>query len=123
MAKKKIPISIETVEALASRGLTLEQVADNLNIERTTFYLRRKSDPEIEEAYNRGRSKGVQVIANALFEDAKKGNTAAQIFFLKCHGWKEQNGLDVKVDVKQKSIKDMSDDELQAELNKYGDKG
>lgn len=122
MARTKIPISVEMVEALASQGLTLEQVADNLNIDRMTLFNRRKEDPAIEEAYNRGRSKGIKVIANALFEEARKGNTTAQIFFLKCHGWSEQNRLDVNLDVKQKSVKEMSDEELKAELVKYGDK-
>ena len=119
---KKIVIELEKVEALASRGLTVEQVSDCLGIDRKTFYNNRKKNPAIEEAFQRGRSKGIQVIANALWEKAKDGDNTAMIFYLKCHGWVEKNGLDLKVDVKQKSIKDMSDDELQAELDKYGDK-
>lgn len=92
---KKTEIDLQKVEALASRGLTLEQVADNLNIDRRTFYNHRKENPALEEAYQRGKSKGVQVIANALWEKAKQGNITAQIFYLKCHGWKEDNSLEI----------------------------
>lgn len=96
MARKKIEINIAEVEALASRGLSLEQVADNLNISRNTFLNHRREDPSIEEAYQRGRSKGVQVIANALWEKAKTGDNTAMIFYLKCNGWREENSLEVK---------------------------
>lgn len=93
---KKIEVDLQKVEALASRGLTLEQVADNLNVTRKTFYTYRKDNPAIEEAYQRGKSKGVQVIANALWEKAKNGDNTAMIFYLKCNGWHEENSVEVK---------------------------
>ncbi len=50
----------------------------------------------LEEAYQKGKSKGISVIANALYKKAKEGNTTAQIFFLKCNGWKEESAVEVK---------------------------
>lgn len=94
---KKAVIDLAKVEALASRGLTREQVAHNLGLTARTL---RNHDAEmkgaIEDAYCRGKDMGIHEIANALYEKAKKGNTTAQIFFLKCNGWKEESAVEVK---------------------------
>ena len=87
----KIKIDPKQVEALASRGLTREQVAHNLGIGVRTLQRRTHEDPAFEEAYLRGKAKGITEIANALFKKAQEGNTTAQIFFLKCNGWKEES--------------------------------
>lgn len=92
----KIKIDPKQVEALASRGLTREQVAHNLGIGVRTLQRRANEDPAFEEAYLRGKAKGITEIANALFKKAQEGNTTAQIFFLKCNGWKEASALEVK---------------------------
>ena len=118
---KKIELDLAKIEQFAALGLTREQVAHNLGFSFKTW-TRYNTDGSLEDAYMKGKSKGISVIANALYQKAKQGNTTAQIFFLKCNGWKEENGLDLKVDVKQKSLKDMTDDELKAELAKYGPK-
>lgn len=91
----KIQINLDLVEKLAARGITREQVAHNLGISRKTFQRRSKDDPLLEEAYQRGKAKGITEIANALYDKAKNGNTTAQIFFLKCNGWKEESSLEV----------------------------
>lgn len=97
MGRKAIEIDLLKVEQFASRGLTREQVAYNLGINPKTWQRRDKEkDGAVEQAYLRGKSKGVAQIANALFEKANKGNTVAQIFFLKCNGWKEENSVEVK---------------------------
>ena len=92
----KIKIDPKQVEALASRGLTREQVAHNLGIGVRTLQRRANEDPAFEEAYLRGKAKGITEIANALFKKAQEGNTTAQIFFLKCNGWKEESSVEVK---------------------------
>lgn len=93
---RKTEIDINQVELLASRGLTREQVAHNLGVSSRTLQRRTKEDPAFEEAYVRGKSKGITEIANALYKKAKDGNTTAQIFFLKCNGWKEESAVEVK---------------------------
>lgn len=91
----KADLDINQVELLASRGLTKEQVAHNLGISLRTLLRRTKEDPAFEEAYVRGKSKGIAEISNALYKKAKEGNTTAQIFFLKCNGWKEESSIDI----------------------------
>lgn len=93
---RKTEIDINQVELLASRGLTREQVAHNLGVSSRTLQRRTKEDPAFEEAYVRGKSKGITEIANALYKKAREGNTTAQIFFLKCNGWKEESSVEVK---------------------------
>lgn len=125
--KPKIEIDLAKVEALASRLLSKEQIAISLGIGTTTLYARQKENVEFEEAIKRGREKGVATIANKLVESAIDGNTTAQIFILKTHGgqeWKDKQDINLigELEVKNKSLKDMTDEELKAELAKYGNK-
>ena len=125
--KPKIEIDLAKVEALASRLLTKEQIAISLGISEATFYNRQGENIEILEAIKRGREKGVATIANKLVESAIDGNTTAQIFILKTHGgqeWKDKQDINLsgELEVKNKSLKDMTDEELKAELAKYGNK-
>lgn len=125
--KPKIEIDLSKVEALASRLLSKEQIAISLGIGTTTLYSRQKENVEFEEAIKRGREKGVATIANKLVESAIDGNITAQIFILKTHGgqeWKDKQDINLigELEVKNKSLKDMTDEELKAELAKYGNK-
>jgi predicted transcriptional regulator len=92
---KKVEIDLEKIESFAALGLTREQVAHNLGFTSRTWQNYNK-DGSLEDAYMRGKSKGISVIANALYQKAKQGNTTAQIFFLKCNGWKESSEVEVK---------------------------
>lgn len=91
-----IEIDINKVREFARRGLNQEQVAQALGISGKTLLRHKKKNQEIEAAYRQGRAEGVATIANALFEKASQGNVTAQIFYLKCHGWKEASELEVK---------------------------
>lgn len=92
---KKVVIDLEKIEQFAALGLTREQVAHNLGFTSRTWQNYNK-DGSLEEAYQKGKSKGISVIANSLYKKAKEGNTTAQIFFLKCNGWKEESAVEVK---------------------------
>ena len=125
--KPKIEIDLAKVEALASRLLTKEQIAISLGISVDTLYSRQRENQEFQDAIKRGREKGVATIANKLVESAIDGNTTAQIFILKTHGgqeWKDKQDINLsgELEVKNKSLKDMTDEELKAELAKYGNK-
>lgn len=125
--KPKIEIDLAKVEALASRLLSKEQIAISLGISEKTLYNRQNEFTEFTEAIKRGREKGVATIANKLVESAIDGNTTAQIFILKTHGgqeWKDKQDINLsgELEVKNKSLKDMTDEELKAELAKYGNK-
>ena len=71
------------VEVLAAQGLTIKQIADCLDVGRTTLYERMGSKANVRDAVKRGRAKGIGVVTNSLFQSAKGGNTTAQIFYLK----------------------------------------
>ena len=74
---------IRKVESLASQGLTLEQIARVLGICYDTLNEKKKQYSEFSGAIKNGQAKGIATISNALFNNAKNGNTTAQIFFLK----------------------------------------
>ena len=73
----------DQVEALASNGLTMKQIAHCLGFGRTKLYRLKDSKEDIRDALKRGRAKGVSVVANALYTSALEGNVIAQIFYLK----------------------------------------
>lgn len=103
MPKPKIEINIETIEQLASRGLTLEQIASSMGFSVRTLMSRKSESAEIAEAIKRGKDKGITIIANKLFKAASGGNISAMIFFLKTQGgWKETQKIEA--DVTQREV-------------------
>ena len=80
---------INQVEALAS-VLTKGQVADYFGISENTLRAVEARQPEVSEAYKRGRVKQCFNMGTNLITLAKAGNVAANIFYLKTQaGWKE----------------------------------
>nr|DAJ22127.1 MAG TPA: terminase small subunit [Myoviridae sp. ctDdE54] len=119
--KPKIAIDLAQVELFASRGLTREQIAAALGISYSTLNRRSKDLEDLESAIKRGESRGIAKVANALFDKAVKGNTAAQIFFLKARaGWKETNRNEIVMDDEQPGD-GMAD--LYAEMRQAADGG
>ncbi len=76
-------IDPKKVETFAAQGLTMDQIADCLDVGRTTLYERMGSEEDVRDAIKRGRAKGIATISNALFQAGKGGNITAQIFYLK----------------------------------------
>jgi len=84
-------------EALARKGLSIDQIADCLNISRATIYKHKKKNKDIEDAIRKGQSKGIRSVTNALYKAAMNGNITAQIFFLKnrvIDAWKDRQYID-----------------------------
>lgn len=80
---------LREVETLAA-VLNTDQIADYFGISRTTFYEMRKRDERLSEHYKKGQAKAIAGIGSNLISQAKSGNTAAAIFYLKTQaGWKE----------------------------------
>ena len=80
---------IKEVQTLAA-VLNTEQIADYLGVSHVTFKAIRDRDERVSFAYKNGKAKAVASIASNLIGQAKKGNTAAAIFYLKTQaGWKE----------------------------------
>ena len=74
---------LKKTESLASQGLTKEQIAHVLGICYQTLNEKTKQYSEFSDAIASGQAKGIATISNALFNNAKKGNTTAQMFYLK----------------------------------------
>lgn len=86
---------IAQVEALASR-LNRDQIADYFGIGRSTYYLVEERQPEVREAYDKGKAKAVKDVAGSLLEQALNGNMTAAIFYLKTQAnWSEKTQVDV----------------------------
>jgi len=79
----------EKVEQLAS-SCTKQQIADYFGICFNTFHKICQNQPEVNEAYRRGRAMAVIDVAGSLIREAKNGNIQAAQFYLKTQaGWKE----------------------------------
>ena len=83
MANTPVEIDPDKVEMFAAQGLTIGQIADCLDIGRSTLYSHMGGKAELKDAVKRGRAKGVGTVTNSLFQSAKGGNVTAQIFYLK----------------------------------------
>ena len=83
MSKEMPEIDPLKVEQFAAQGMTVKQIADCCDVSRSYFYDQMKKVPDVKDAIKRGRSKGIGVVTNSLFQSAKGGNVTAQIFYLK----------------------------------------
>ena len=82
---------INLVEKLAS-VLTKAQLSDYLGISETTFRAVEERQPEVSDAYKKGKGRAIASVASNLVNQAQNGNTTAAIFYLKTQaGWKEQD--------------------------------
>ena len=81
----------QTIElkALAS-VLTKGQLADYFSISETTLRAIEARQPEVSDAYKKGKVNQIASMGSNLVKLAKAGNVAANIFYLKTQaGWRE----------------------------------
>ena len=77
---------VEALAAVLSKG----QMADYFSISETTLREVESRQPEVFDAYKRGKAKAIGNVAKNLIGQAQAGNIAAAIFYLKTQaGWKE----------------------------------
>ncbi len=99
---------------LAGLGLSNDQIAECLDMSRSSFYKCLQKNADFRDSLERGRSKAVMEISNALYESARAGNVKAQIYFLRCRdpqNWNVSKRVELDVDFKK-----MSDSQLLEEL-------
>ena len=99
---------------LAGLGLSNDQIADCLDMSRSSFYKCMQKNADFRDSLERGRSKALMEISNALYESARAGNVKAQIYFLRCRdpqNWNVTKKVELDVDFKK-----MSDSQLLEEL-------
>lgn len=93
-------VDLAEVEMMSSVGMTTKQIADALGVPPGQFGKLAKNDPYVAEAIERGQARGVRMVTDSLFQNAMKGNVAAQIFWLKNRGaWQDKQELDQRVQV------------------------
>jgi hypothetical protein len=108
-------VDLDEVEAMASVGMTTQQIADALHIAPSIFGKMLKNDPLVQEAVDRGKARGVKMVTDSLFANAMKGNVAAQIFWLKNRGqWQDKQELDQRLEVSNKMSFDDAIEALKA---------
>ena len=76
-------IDWDKARKMASRGLTVAQIASCLGISETTLYKKQNEYAEFMDAIKKGRAEGINQVSNALFEKATQGNVTAMIYYLK----------------------------------------
>lgn len=96
-------VDLDEIEMMASVGMTTKQIADALHLNPSVFGRLLKNDPIVQEAIDRGTARGVKMVTDALFNNALKGNVAAQIFYLKNKAqWADKQELDQRLQVETK---------------------
>jgi len=73
----------EQAREMASRCLTVAQIADCLSISESTLYGKQNKYKEFMDTIKKGRAEGLNQVSNALFENATQGNVTAMIYYLK----------------------------------------
>ncbi len=121
---KITPEVLEKAETMAGNGLTKEQIAINLGISYSTLMQKQRANKQFLQAIKDGQAKGINTVANSLFETANGGNVAAQIFYLKnrdSDNWKDKQDLEVKDARQYPTVQEVSD--RVSELVGSGDDG
>lgn len=97
-SRKLTKREIEDVRKL-SPYLTLEQLADFFGVSERTFYRIKERQPEVEEAFKKGKSTALAKVAQNLVQKALDGNITASIFYLKTRGgWSETNRTEIAME-------------------------
>jgi hypothetical protein len=80
---------IAQVEALAA-VMSKRQLCDNMSVGETTFREIEGRQPEVSDAYKKGKAKAIGSVGQSLIQQARDGNITAAIFYLKTQaGWRE----------------------------------
>jgi hypothetical protein len=79
-------IELKALAAVLTKG----QIADYFGISETTLRAIEARQPEVSDAYKKGRVNQINTMGANLVTLATQGNVAANIFYLKTQGgWKE----------------------------------
>lgn len=98
------------IEELAAQGMEEQHIARCLGIDPCTLSRKKHIYDQINQAIKKGEAKGLEMVTKAFLKNIKKGNVAAQIFYLKAKGgWRDneipqQNKDDLLLD-EMKQIK------------------
>lgn len=96
MAKMGRPVKtlseaqVQKVRDLSAR-LTKKQISDYFGISHVTFLEIEKRQPEVAEAYRKGKIEQIDEVVGHLLDQCRKGNITGIIFYLKTQAqWREE---------------------------------
>lgn len=104
------------LEGWARDGLTDEQIAERMNVTRSTLYAWKKDHSDISDALKKGKEVIDYQVENALLQKALDGDTTAQIFWLKnrkAKTWRDKQETEISGQLKM--------DKLGSILSQLGD--
>lgn len=78
-----VKAKLEIIAAWARNGLTIEQIARNLNVAKSTFCTYINKHSELSDALKANRDEADLAVENALYKKALEGDNTAMIFWLK----------------------------------------
>ena len=90
------------LEAINGSLGVLEAIQKKLGIDRKTFYNYRQRFPEVQQALEDERERGIDFAEYQLYKLIKEGDYRAIVFFLERkgadRGWAQQNNISLKQD-------------------------
>lgn len=92
------PEGLLLIEGWARDGLIEEQIAYNMGIGYSTLQTWKKEYQDIQNALKKGKEVVDYQVENALLKNALKGDTTAQIFWLKnrrADKWRDKQNIEV----------------------------
>jgi predicted transcriptional regulator len=107
--KPKAAIPAEALEKCARAGFTVEETATYLGVDPSTIYRHKRDNPELQEAIKKGKLSAHAEVSNKLYEQCKRGNVAAIIWYEKT-----RRGLTDKITIKSEDL----DREIEGELER-----
>lgn len=117
------PEGLLLLEGWARDGLTDEQIANNIGISRSTLAEWKKKYEDISDTLKKGKEVVDYQVENALLRNAIKGDTTAQIFWLKNRRpdkWRDKRDLEHSGGINvQNQYENMTEEELMELAKKY----
>lgn len=113
----------EQWEQLAAT-LNYAQMADYFGVSMSTLYEFMRRNPKYLDSYRRGTAKAINGVGWSLLQQAKAGNTTAQMFYLKTKGeWNETSKIKIEKPTVDDGVEwEKLDDEEALELRRLLDK-
>lgn len=81
------PIIIKEIEEMAACGMTQNQISHNLGVNFRTLSIKKWEMPELREALERGRARGVKRVTSKLMENCDAGKENSIFFYLCNRDW------------------------------------
>ncbi|MFQ7610067.1 helix-turn-helix domain-containing protein [Blautia marasmi] len=117
------PEGLLLLEGWARDGLTDEQISNNIGISRSTLAEWKKKYEDIADTLKKGKEVVDYQVENALLRNAIKGDTTAQIFWLKNRRpdkWRDKRDLEHSGGINvQNQYENMTEEELIELTKKY----